>query len=108
MKKDFTYRVNKIECTVCGICSFDHIHRAGTKPKDFEMIPEEIKCKKHGVVHKNGGYPSCPGNRIKELDEDVNAKLISLSNKYPDICSKYLMEMHKILDWAEAELKKIK
>jgi len=23
------------------------------------------KCAKHGVVHKNGGYPSCPQNKVK-------------------------------------------
>ncbi len=29
------------------------------------MNKEEKKCKKHGVVHKNGGYPSCPKEEPK-------------------------------------------
>lgn len=45
--------------------------------------------------------------RIKELDEDVNAKLIKLSRKYPDMCYQYLIEMHKVIDWAEGKLKVI-
>lgn len=28
------------ECEWCGICSFAHIHRAGTLPKDFERMQE--------------------------------------------------------------------
>lgn len=38
---DETFRPFKdAECRICGIKSFAHIHRAGSKPKDFEKIEE--------------------------------------------------------------------
>lgn len=42
---DFTFYPTKDfkECPVCGICSFPHIHRKGTLPKDFERIEPENK-----------------------------------------------------------------
>lgn len=42
---DFTFYPTKDfkECPVCGICSFPHIHRKGTFPKDFERIEPENK-----------------------------------------------------------------
>lgn len=33
------------ECEVCGICSFSHLHRPNTLPKDFEKIPENSQKK---------------------------------------------------------------
>jgi hypothetical protein len=44
---------------------------------------------------------------MKALDERVNARLIALSKKYPQICVTYLEKMHKIIDWAEKELSDI-
>lgn len=44
----------------------------------------------------------------EELDEYMNAKLIKLSKKYPQMCIGYLEEMHKAIDWAEKQLKQIK
>ena len=36
-------------------------------PSERKKQPEEAqykqKCKKHGVVHKKGGYASCPSNK---------------------------------------------
>lgn len=46
--------------------------------------------------------------QIRELNEAMNAKLIKLSKKYPDMCISYLVEMHEAIDWGEAQLKKIK
>lgn len=31
-----------VECHICGISSFDHIHKAGTKPKDFILMDGEV------------------------------------------------------------------
>jgi len=41
--KDHTFRPDGkyTECKICGICSFPHIHRVGTLPKDFEVIRED-------------------------------------------------------------------
>lgn len=49
---DFTFYPTKDfkECPVCGICSFPHIHRKGTLPKDFERIEPENKCKHEFTV----------------------------------------------------------
>lgn len=38
-----------------------------TQPSDSKR---EEKCKKHGVVHKNGGYPSC--NHLVETNKMVS------------------------------------
>ncbi len=46
--------------------------------------------------------------KIMELDTKVHNKLYALVRKYPQFCAEYLTELHKVLDWAEAELKKIK
>ena len=43
----------------------------------------------------------------KDLDMRANAKLIKLSKKYPQMCAQYLVEMHKIISWAQKELRKI-
>ena len=32
-------------CPICGITSFAHRHKAGSKPKDFERLPEASKTK---------------------------------------------------------------
>jgi len=41
---------------------------------------------------------------LLELDMRVNKKLLSLSKKYPQMCGQYLVEMHKVLDWAEIQM----
>ena len=49
-EKDFTfYPSNYKECPICGICSFPHIHKANTNPKDFEKIDEPIQPSKGSV-----------------------------------------------------------
>ena len=36
-------------CPICGITSFAHRHKAGSKPKDFERIPEDRKTKERAL-----------------------------------------------------------
>ena len=42
-----------VECYICGISSFDHLHKAGTKPKDFIRVDNEVT----------------PDQQLKEWDE---------------------------------------
>lgn len=30
----------------------------------IKILESKVKCRKHGVVHKNGGYDSCPKNQL--------------------------------------------
>lgn len=41
--KDIHFTSGNGDCEYCGISSFDHIHRAGTAPKDFEQTPRTLK-----------------------------------------------------------------
>ena len=43
----------------------------------------------------------------KELDEYMSAKLMALSRKYPQMCSQYLIEMHKVISWGQVQLRRI-
>lgn len=41
------------------------------------------------------------------LDAKMCKKLLVLSKKYPQMCTDYLIEMHKVIDWGEIQLRKI-
>jgi len=45
--------------------------------------------------------------KLELLDKNTSKQLIKLSRKYPHFCAEYLVEMHRIIDLAEYELKKI-
>lgn len=47
-------------------------------------------------------------DKMQKLDMAVSTKLIRLSRKYPIMCVQYLIEMHKVIDWAEKKLTDIK
>lgn len=36
------------------------------------MKPKPTKCSKHGVVHTNGGYPSCTKKKVVKVTKDVS------------------------------------
>ena len=73
-----------------------------------------FKETKNGTTHyfKDGcNPPHKPITRQDKrdlLDEIMSGKLMRLSRKYPVLCSQYLTEMQKVLDWGKKKLKKIR
>jgi hypothetical protein len=63
--KDF-YPDNYKECEICGVCSFAHRHKAGTKPNEFEVIEDE------------GFTPSC--KNCAENPEQCEKRLCACHN----------------------------
>jgi hypothetical protein len=82
--KDF-YPDNYKECEICGICSFAHRHKAGTKPNEYEVIeeptpPQELQEKE---IRLELIEQACPGAKdyIEGLIKERDAKLIERMGK---------------------------
>lgn len=72
------------ECYICGICSFDHKHKKGTLPKDFERVEDECQHKK--ALENSGITPpegyicrAChPSNQEQGWEEEFDEKFAEL------------------------------
>ena len=75
-KKDYLFVTHlengkPAECYICGVSSFDHEHKKGTKPKDFIRIKEALIAQKNGKITIDERM-----TRLEEMLEEIKKTIV--------------------------------
>lgn len=66
------------QCKICGVSSFDHIHKEGTQPKDFEIITNSTKTPWTAKQSKS--------KRVANAISEVARQMVKgIANEYIDV-----------------------